>query len=134
MGRLRSSVRQGLFESGVPHLVDHLSGRTMVEIPLCTTPFARLPYYHTLRFLLPDAVFRAIGAAARCRHTPCYIFHAVDFLAVETDGLDTRIDRHPGMDRPLADKLELARRSLAELGRRRSVVPLREIADSMIGF
>jgi len=134
MGRLRSSVRQGLFEPGVPHLVDHSSGRSMVEIPLCTTPFARLPYYHTLRFLLPDALFRAIGAAARWRPTPGYIFHAVDFLALDADGLDARIARHPGMDRPLEDKLALVRRSLCELARGRSVVPLREIADCMIGF
>jgi len=126
--RLGASLRQALLARAAPHLVD---GGALVELPLCTTPLARLPYYHTLRFLLPEPAFRALGAAARLRRTPFYAFHAVDFLGVAADGLDQRIARHPGMDRPLDDKLELARRSLAELGRGRQVVPLRDIAEAL---
>src|SRR5688572_29968570 len=107
-------------------------GAVLAEVPLCTVPFVRLPYYHTLRFLLPDAVFGAIGALARLRRTPTYIFHAVDFLELAGDRLDARIERHPGLDRPLAYKLELARRSVAELARGRRVVPLRSIAEIVL--
>lgn len=130
---LGTSIRQGLLERATPHVVNHTNGRSLVEIPLCTTPLVRLPYYHTLRYLLPDPVFRTIGAAARGRRWASYIFHSVDFLAVGADGLDPRIARHPGMDRPLASKLALARHALAELGRGRSVVPLRTIADLLLG-
>ena len=45
----------------------------------------------TLRFLLPQPVFGAIGALARLRTTPSYAFHAVDFLDLARDGLDPRM-------------------------------------------
>jgi hypothetical protein len=131
-GRLGTSVRQALFARPTPHIVNHTSGNSIVEIPLCTVPLVRLPYYHTLRFLLPDPVFQAVSAGARGRRWATYIFHAVDFLEVKADRLDPRIARHPGMDWPLASKLDLARRSLADLGRRRRVVPLRTIADFLL--
>jgi hypothetical protein len=99
---------------------------------MCTTPLVRLPYYHTLRFLIPDPVFRAIGVAARGRGWANYIFHAVDFLEIAADRLDPRIVRHPGMDLSLARKLALARDSLTELSRGRRVVPLRTIADLLL--
>jgi hypothetical protein len=56
-----------------------------------------------------------------------YQFHAVDFLGTIEDALDPRIARHPGMDRPLADKLDLAESCLLPLGRSRRVVALRDI-------
>jgi len=131
---LRSSIKQGLLERPAPHVVRHPSGWSMVEVPVCTAPVTRLPYYHTMSFLLPPAVFRAIGGAARRRGGGAtYIFHAVDFLDVEADRLDPRIGRHPGMNRRLDEKIALARRCLADLGRRHGIVPLREIADAMLG-
>ncbi len=131
-GRRGTPIRQGLLGRATPHVVNDSNGRSLVEIPVCTTPLVRLPYYHTLRLLLPDPVFRAIGSAARRRHPATYVFHAVDVLDVRADRLDSRIARHPGMDRPLASKLELARRSLVELGRGRRIVPLRTIADLLL--
>jgi hypothetical protein len=131
-GPARSSLTEGLFERANPHVVVRRNGAALAEMPLCTVPFARLPYYHTLRFLLPEPVFGAIGALARMRRTPSYIFHAVDFLDLAADGLDQRIDRHPGFDRPLARKLELARRSVADLARGRQVVPLRAISEDVL--
>ena len=130
-GPARSSLFEGLFERATPY-VARRNGAALAEIPLCTVPFARLPYYHTLRFLLPPAAFRAIGALARLRRTPTYAFHAVDFLDLASDGLDPRIARHPGLDRPLALKLELARDSIADLARQRQVVPLRAIAERVL--
>jgi hypothetical protein len=126
------SIRDGLHQQLTPHVVSRVNGHSFVEIPLCTVPLLQLPYYHTLGYLLPDPIFRAIGVAARARRWPSYVFHAVDFLEVRSDRLDARIARHPGMDRPLAYKLDLARRALADLGRGRSVVPLRTIADHLL--
>lgn len=132
-GRLGASLRQGLFARAAPHRLAGAGEPVLVEIPLCTTPLARLPYYHTLRFLLPAPVFAGLAAAARLRRMPSYAFHAVDFLGVQDDALDPRIARHPGMERPLQDKLDLARRSVSELARGRRVVPLRELADAVRG-
>jgi hypothetical protein len=131
-GVARSSLFEGLFERATPYVVARRTGAALAEIPLCTVPFARLPYYHTLRFLLPQPVFGAIGALARLRSTPSYAFHAVDFLELARDGLDPRMDRHPGLDRPLEAKLDLARRSIADLTRRREVVPLGAIAERIL--
>lgn len=130
-GPARSSLTEGLFERAQPH-VARGNGAALAEVPLCTVPFLRLPYYHTLRFLLPQSVFGVIGALARLRRTPSYVFHAVDFLDCAADGLDPRIARHPGLDRPLANKLELARRSVADLASGRDVVPLRTIAADVL--
>jgi hypothetical protein len=55
----------------------------------------------------------------------------VDFLDVARDGLDTRIERHPGMRLPLERKLALAEQAVAALGHRRRVVPLVEIVDQV---
>lgn len=104
------------------------------EVPVCTTPGARLPYYHTLRFVLPRSAFRTIGAWARLRRGPVtYQFHAVDFLETARDGLDPRIGRHPGMETDLKAKLSLAEESLRTLGRSRRILPLREIISAFDG-
>ena len=130
--RIGTSIKQGLFERASPHVVRHAGG-TMVEIPVSTTPLFRLPYYHTLRFLLPAGPFRVLGAVARSRlDVTTYIFHAVDFLELEGDHLDPRIARHPGMVLPLPTKLDLARRSLRELSVRRKLSALGDVAGALL--
>jgi peptidoglycan-N-acetylglucosamine deacetylase len=116
-----------------PHTV-RLKDREVAEIPICTAPFVRIPYYHTLRYLLPAPAFRALVALTRTRRGPLgYVFHAVDFLGVQEDRLDPRIGRHPGMNRPLAEKLSLAGTAVRELaGGGRVVVALQAIAESML--
>ena len=112
-----------------PHYLSAGSGGVW-EIPVCTAPWTRVPYYHTLRFVLPGPVFRGLGVMARRRRGPIsYQFHAVDFLSVEADHLDPRIERHPGMDRSLGPKLDLAAAAIDELRLERDVIPLAEIAD-----
>lgn len=100
-----------------------------VVIPLATTPVFRLPFYHTMRFLLPASVFASIERTTlRRRITPTYVMHAVDFLGVEEDDLDPRISRHPGMSLGVDAKLAVAEQAVRALAGDRSVVPLREIA------
>lgn len=100
----------------------------IAEVPVTTLPFVRLPYYHTPTFLIPLAANRVVGSWARMRRrNVSYTFHAVDFMEQVGDSLDPRIARHPGMTRPLNEKLRLADEAVALLGRRGSVVPLREL-------
>ncbi len=131
--RTRSGLWDGVFGPTEVHRIASGDG-TICEIPVATTPIARLPYYHTLRYVLPEPVFRLIGAAARSRRGPTtYQFHAVDFLDTGKDQLDKRIARHPGMEVALPRKLALARESLLALSGSRQVVPLRDIVDSLDG-
>lgn len=109
------------------HLRNTAAG-AIVEVPVTTLPLVRLPYYHTPSFLLPGPVNRALGSWARLRAgNVSYTFHAVDFMDAEVDGLDARITRHPGMDRPLREKLALAAEAVTALAGRGTVLPLRDL-------
>ncbi len=129
-GRVRtgSGLFAGVFGPTQPHLRS-IGERKLVEVPMCTAPFTRLPYYHTPRFVFPAPVFAAIRALTQLRRGPiAYQFHAVDFLGLGEDRLDPRISAHPGMHLPLERKLELARGELRALGSGRRIVPLADVA------
>ena len=101
---------------------------------MCTTPFLRLPYYHTLRLVLPEVVFGVVRRLAHLRRKwVWYQLHAVDALGLEEDGLDPRIARHPGMKRSLEEKLELLTAEVRALGRCGGVIPLTELVDASFG-
>lgn len=106
----------------------------LTEVPMCTAPFLRLPYYQTMRFVLPRPFFVLLRAVAHARRGAIsYQFHAVDFLGLEEDRLDPAIGRHPGMGLSLAAKLGLASEAVSALGRGRWVVPLVEVVEDRLG-
>lgn len=108
-------------------------GGSLAEVPMYTIPLLRLPYYHTLRFALPGALFRSIRRVAQARREVVwYQFHAVDFLSMN-DGLDRRIACHPGMRLSLERKLEMATEAVRALGHERNVIPLRELVAPYLG-
>jgi polysaccharide deacetylase len=118
---------------GELHRIDTEAG-SVIEVPMCTVPWLRLPYYHTLRFVLPDRLFRMIRRLAhRGRQSVWYQFHAADFLSVSADRLDPRIGCHPGMQVDLDRKLHLAAEVVHSLGQGRTVVPLRELVTHRFG-
>ena len=102
---------------------------SLIEIPVSTLPLLRIPYYHTMRFILPQFVLSLFPRFMfDGEHAVTYTFHAVDFLGLVEDGIDQRLSSHPGMNFPLIKKLALAREALYELGRGGAVGPLKEIA------
>jgi hypothetical protein len=116
------------FVRPLPHVVSGRQGG-LVEIPVSTIPLIRVPVYHTLTFLLPSRVFEALLAALRLRRGPLnYAFHAVDFLDLAEDGIDPRLRSHPGMDRPLGEKIDRARAALTTLRQAGDLCSLRETA------
>jgi hypothetical protein len=132
-GRVRTApgLWRGVFGPSRVHRIP-IDGRCLMEVPICTAPWVRLPYYHTLRFLMPSLAFGVIEALALRRRAPAaYQFHAVDFMGVKADRLDRRIGRHPGMRMPLQAKLDLAARAIDRLSRRRQVVPLAEVVQAV---
>jgi peptidoglycan/xylan/chitin deacetylase (PgdA/CDA1 family) len=107
--------------------------RPLVEVPMCTAPGLRLPYYQTMRFLMPGWTFAALRLLVHTRRSALtFSFHAVDFLGIDEDRLDSRIARHPGMTLSLRTKLVAAQRSVAELAPRR-VLPLAELVEQHFG-
>ena len=106
-----------------PHKI---SATGLIEIPVTTTPVFRLPYYHTLSYLLPRPIFSAVRAMAHLRRGPLvYTFHAADFLGLKEDTLDERFSRHPGMTQSLTYRLSRCGEELSHFSR---AVPLRAIA------
>lgn len=119
-----SSMRN-IFLPGEPHKTR--SG--IIEIPLTTTRWGQIPYYHTFRYLLSPAWASLIASFAAKRTGPInYLFHAVDFLGFWEDVLDSRIQKHPGMGLNLEDKIALVQTALADLIKDRSGVTLNTIA------
>ena len=115
-----------------PYRIETACG-SLVEMPMYTIPVVRLPYYHTLRFVLPGVLFGSIRRVAQAqRQMVWYQFHAVDFLSMG-DRVDRRIARHPGMRLPLERKLDLAAEAVRALGHERTVQPLRELVAPCFG-
>jgi peptidoglycan-N-acetylglucosamine deacetylase len=134
-GAKRHSKRRpwsGVLGPRQPYRIQTDSG-ALVEVPMCTIPWLRLPYYHTLRFVLPGMLFGWIGGVAQSLRQPVwYQLHAVDFLSM-SDGLDRRIACHPGMQLPLGRKVDLAAEAVRALGRARTVMPLRDLVAHCFG-
>lgn len=95
------------------------SGGELVEFPVTVAGPLRMPVYHTLRYGASDAAFAATldGVVAR-GESLSYVLHAVDALGLAEDGVDQRFAPHPGMNRPLSEKLALLDRTLAAIAKR----------------
>ena len=117
--------------SPAPRLVPTPMG-SVWEFPIATTPVLRLPYYHTLRYLAPASLFSALESAALLRRSPVsYVFHAVDFLGIEEDGLDDRIRRHPGMTLSLDEKLALNETAIRVINERRATRTIERVVEEL---
>ena len=104
-------------------------GKDLIEFPISVSPHIRFPIYHTPRYLIGDRTFRShVDGFARRGEMFFYTLHAVDALGMDTDPIDPRLRRHPGLEHPLAYKLALLERSLAHIAERFTCVPYREIA------
>jgi len=92
------------------------AGAGMIEFPVAVTRWLRFPTYHTLAYLTPRPLYmRALRSLLKRNEPICYEFHAADLLALDDEGVDPRMDRHPGMKLPLADKLALLKTIVSEI-------------------
>lgn len=79
----------------------------LFEFPVAVTPLLRVPVYHTMSYFLPPWMFeRSLASAVRAPGILSYELHAADLLDLSDDGVDPRMSRHPGMDRPVREKRE----------------------------
>ncbi len=102
----------------------------LVEFPVSVTRWLRFPVYHTLVYLAPKPVFRrALRALLRSSLPVCYEFHGADLLDLAQDRVDPRMDRHPGMKIPVAEKRARLREVLRAIADARRVVTYRQALD-----
>ena len=117
----------------LPHMRRAGAG-ALHEFPVSVTPGTRFPVYHTVRYGMSDARFAAtLDGFARRGEPLSYPLHAVDALGLAEDGVDRRLGRHPGMERPLAAKLDLLERTLGAIAERFETATFRERLDVAAG-
>lgn len=120
------------FAPTVPHRASAASG-SLVEFPISVTRWLRLPVYHTFTYFVPPWLFaRGLRSALRSGRPLCYEFHAADLLDLATDSVDQRMERHPGMKVPVAEKRRALRDVLATIARERRVVTYRQAMEEGI--
>jgi hypothetical protein len=117
------------FASAVPHRAA-TETTSLMEFPISVTRWLRLPVYHTFSYFVPRWLFaRGLRSALRSGRPLCYEFHAADLLDLASDGIDPRMDRHPGMKVPLAVKLAGLRDVLTTIARERRIVTYRQALE-----
>ncbi|MCS7082818.1 MAG: polysaccharide deacetylase family protein [Rhodothermia bacterium] len=115
-----------VFGRRAPYLV-HTERGSFLELPITVLTPLRIPFYHTLRWVLPRSIWSWMRRSLDRVGYVTYVLHAVDFLGADVDPIDKRLLVHPGMRLPLGYKLREARRVLEhELGAYR-LIPLGEL-------
>lgn len=126
------SVLGHVFSRRTPHDRKQ-DGRTLVEFPIAVTRWLRLPVYHTLAYLVPERMFERWLASLLRSDTPiCYEFHAADLLDLAGDGIDPRMERHPGMKVPLERKLAMLESIVRRIAANRRVVTYRQALEERL--
>lgn len=83
-----------------------LSGNALVELPLSAMPISRAPFYGTWMQMTGMPLFRKSLAWLRRFDIPLnYHFHAVELVALTDADVDSRFRVHPGMSRPIVEKI-----------------------------
>ena len=122
----REVLRLGLWPFTWRRLPHRLS-TGLLEFPASVTPIVRLPIYHTLRYVSDGPGFlRRIEGVARRSEPLSYLLHAVDALGLAEDRVDPRLAPHPGMDRPLGEKLAMLDQVFASIAGHFDPLPFRE--------
>ena len=107
-----------------------IGDKSLIQFPISVSPHLRFPIYHTTRYLMGERRFvRYVEGFARRQETFFYPLHAVDALGLSEDGVDPRLQRHPGLEHPLERKLALLDSSLGAIASRFECVPYRTLVE-----
>lgn len=115
-----------------------LEDRDLVELPVTTMPFTRLPVHWTyLNFIASASAGLAhaylglhVGLARRQQLTPTLLLHGTDFLGCDDPDIPRFI---PGMGRTADDKLAFVRATLRHYQRHFDLQPLGILVDARSG-
>ncbi len=123
------------FAPGNPYSPDsslHRRGnKKIIEIPIATVPFLRLPFYSTVHFALGGRFFGLCYSALRTRSVFTYELHSIDLAGYEEDRLDILypgIERHPSMQLSLSQKVEMLKYAITQFQGDYKLVTMREMA------
>ena len=114
-----------------------LDGKRLLEIPVSTMPWIRLPVHTTYLHLLnrgPNVLSRGYMAIHRdlsklTKSPPSLLLHALDFIGQEDRACPSFI---PGATQPLHNKLELVEDVLLSYTRRWKLLPIGPFLSSYI--
>ncbi len=86
----------------------------LLEFPLSSLPWMRLPFYGTFTQATGMAFFRRSLAWMRRRRCPLnFHFHAVELIDLDDEAVDPAFRVHPGLNRPADQKIVELREMLA---------------------
>lgn len=115
----------------------NLSSGRLLEIPVTTMPFFRLPchfsyvlYLAQFSELIAMAYFRfAIFLCAATRVEPSMLFHPLDFMGADDE--QQSVQFFPGMKKTSAEKMRILDNCISIIKRRFEIVPMGEHAASI---
>ncbi len=110
------------------------SGLMLVEFPIPTTPFLRIPCWHTMSFLTPDLLFsRVLNSCLKMKYF-YYVLHPADIMVTNDIPKSTFPGEHIyRLEIPLQKKLQLIDDAVVKIKSRSAVLcPLKEIAEEII--
>ncbi|MEW6008484.1 MAG: polysaccharide deacetylase family protein [Candidatus Omnitrophota bacterium] len=81
------------------------NGSFILEIPIATSRFLKLPFYFNFHLLFSEKMLKIIFSKEN-RHCINYLLHAVDFVDYYKDKIDERFACVVNIKRPLAEKME----------------------------
>jgi hypothetical protein len=101
----------------------------LVELPVATTPWLRLPAIGTSLIVAPAAVRAALVRAMAGRAFWNFELHGIDFADAEADGIPGElVARQPDLRVPIADKLARIDQLLDHIARGWQLITLAEAA------
>jgi len=101
----------------------------LLELPLSALPWSRVPFYGTWAQMTGMALFRKSLAWLRRFDAPLnYHFHAVELVGLTDADLDARFRVHPGMARPVAEKLTAVDEMLGTFNSQYELMTLERLA------
>lgn len=103
-------------------------------MPLPVTPVLRIPCWHTMSFLLPKPVFRAVLGSCMDMEYFYYLLHPVDLIDRDDIPVEHRyIGNIERLDVPLTKKTDMLYENVDMIiNRSLEVVTLKQIAEEII--
>lgn len=108
------------------------------ELPVATSPWLRLPCYHTIGFMIGAAWFETLlRHCLKRRKFFCYVIHPLDLLdpAEDLEGpWRTELSRLERAETGIRTKMDLMKTAFRNITAARRVLPLKDVVSSFPGM
>ena len=103
----------------------------IIELPLTVTPFCRLPFYGTSVMAFGERYFDIAFGMVKKVPFINYTFHAFEMANKDSDDIDGRLFRHPGVKKPFNEKYNLCKMVLAKISENFHIITAKEHVERM---